>query len=72
MKRIAPAPGLENLDEFYSAAWKKANLSSMPKIGSFDYFYQGNWWYHKKTPESEPLALAGSEVNLAIDITTAA
>jgi hypothetical protein len=39
---------VENLVEFYSAARKMANLDSMPRIGSFDFFYQGIWWFGKK------------------------
>jgi UDP-glucuronate 4-epimerase len=31
---------VDNLDEFYSPAWKKANLESIRKIGSFDFFDQ--------------------------------
>jgi UDP-glucuronate 4-epimerase len=31
---------VDNLDEFYSPAWKKANLESIGKIGSFDFFDQ--------------------------------
>jgi UDP-glucuronate 4-epimerase len=29
---------VDNLDEFYSPAWKKANLESIRKIGPFDFF----------------------------------
>ena len=29
---------IDNLDEFYSPAWKKANLESICKVGSFDFF----------------------------------
>ena len=29
---------VDNLDEFYSPAWKKANLESIRKVGSFDFF----------------------------------
>jgi len=29
---------VDNLDEFYSPAWKKANLESIRKIASFDFF----------------------------------
>jgi UDP-glucuronate 4-epimerase len=29
---------VDNLDEFYSPAWKKANLESICKVGSFDFF----------------------------------
>ena len=31
---------VDNLDEFYSPAWKKANLESIEKIGAFDFFDQ--------------------------------
>jgi len=31
---------VDNLDEFYSPAWKKANLESIRKIGPFDFFDQ--------------------------------
>jgi UDP-glucuronate 4-epimerase len=31
---------VDNLDEFYSPAWKKANLESIRKIGNFDFFDQ--------------------------------
>jgi UDP-glucuronate 4-epimerase len=31
---------VDNLDEFYSPAWKKANLESIRKIGPFDFFHQ--------------------------------
>jgi UDP-glucuronate 4-epimerase len=31
---------VDSLDEFYSPAWKKANLESICKIGSFDFFEQ--------------------------------
>ena len=31
---------LDNLDEFYSPAWKRANLESIRKIGPFDFFEQ--------------------------------
>ncbi len=31
---------VDNLDDFYSPAWKKANLESIRKIGSFDFFDQ--------------------------------
>jgi len=31
---------VDNLDEFYSPAWKKANLKSIRKIGPFDFFNQ--------------------------------
>ncbi len=31
---------VDNLDEFYSPAWKKANLESIGKIGPFDFFEQ--------------------------------
>jgi nucleoside-diphosphate-sugar epimerase len=29
---------VDNLDEFYSPAWKKGNLESIRKIGPFDFF----------------------------------
>jgi len=29
---------VDNLDDFYSTAWKKANLESIRKIGAFDFF----------------------------------
>ena len=29
---------VDNLDEFYSPAWKKANLESVRKVGPFDFF----------------------------------
>ena len=31
---------VDNLDDFYSPAWKKANLESIRKIGGFDFFEQ--------------------------------
>ena len=31
---------VDNLDEFYSPAWKKANLETIRKIGPFDFFNQ--------------------------------
>jgi len=31
---------VDNLDDFYSPAWKKANLESIGKIGGFDFFDQ--------------------------------
>ena len=31
---------VDNLDEFYSPAWKKANLESIGKIAAFDFFEQ--------------------------------
>jgi len=31
---------VDNLDEFYSPAWKKANLESIETIGAFDFFDQ--------------------------------
>src|SRR5580692_5732409 len=31
---------VDNLDEFYSPAWKKANLEAIRKIGPFDFFDQ--------------------------------
>ena len=31
---------MDNLDEFYSPAWKKANLESIRKVGPFDFFEQ--------------------------------
>ena len=31
---------VDNLDEFYSPAWKKANLESIRKIGPFEFFNQ--------------------------------
>jgi UDP-glucuronate 4-epimerase len=31
---------VDNLDEFYSPAWKKSNLQSIRKIGPFDFFDQ--------------------------------
>ena len=31
---------VDNLDEFYSPAWKKANLESIRKIAPFDFFEQ--------------------------------
>jgi UDP-glucuronate 4-epimerase len=31
---------VDNLDEFYSPAWKKANLDSIGKIGAFEFFEQ--------------------------------
>ena len=31
---------VDNLDDFYSPAWKKANLESIRKIGPFDFFDQ--------------------------------
>ncbi len=31
---------VDNLDEFYSASWKKANLESIRKTGPFDFFNQ--------------------------------
>jgi UDP-glucuronate 4-epimerase len=31
---------VDNLDDFYSPAWKKANLESIGKIGHFDFFNQ--------------------------------
>jgi UDP-glucuronate 4-epimerase len=31
---------VDNFDEFYSPAWKKANLESIGKIGAFDFFDQ--------------------------------
>ena len=31
---------VDNFDEFYSPAWKKANLESIRKIGTFDFFDQ--------------------------------
>ncbi len=38
-KRISLAV-VDNLDEFYSPTWKKANLESIGKIGPFDFFEQ--------------------------------
>jgi UDP-glucuronate 4-epimerase len=31
---------VDNLDDFYSPAWKKANLDSVRKAGAFDFFEQ--------------------------------
>ena len=38
LRRHAPLGIVDSLDDFYSPAWKKANLNSISKIGPFDFF----------------------------------
>ncbi len=40
VRRYVSLSIVDNLDEFYSPAWKKANLESIRKIGAFDFFEQ--------------------------------
>ncbi len=40
LRKHASLTVVDNLDEFYSPAWKKANLESIEKIGAFDFFDQ--------------------------------
>ncbi len=40
LRRNARLSIVDNLDEFYSPAWKKANLESIGRLGDFDFFEQ--------------------------------
>jgi UDP-glucuronate 4-epimerase len=40
LRRNAQVSIVDNLDEFYSPVWKKANLESIRKIGPFEFFDQ--------------------------------
>jgi UDP-glucuronate 4-epimerase len=40
LRKHAALSVLDNLHDFYSSAWKKANLESIRKVGPFDFFEQ--------------------------------
>jgi UDP-glucuronate 4-epimerase len=40
LRNHAPLSVVDNLDEFYSPAWKRANLDSIRRFGPFDFFDQ--------------------------------
>lgn len=40
IRKNVPLSVVDNLDEFYSPAWKRANLDSIRRTGNFDFFAQ--------------------------------